>query len=285
MEGGQRTRGICKETFPGKPLVSVITPTLNSAASLERTIQSVLGQTYDNVEYIVIDGLSGDATPDIIARYEDRIAYWISEPDTGIFAAMNKGLSLARGELVGIINSDDWYVPHAVEDVVGAYRDDPRAGVFHGDLFVVDSKGEVIDEAESGEKGIFSRNTFKHPACFLTREAYGRFGLFREDFPTVADYELLLRLYTAGVAFHHIDQPLAYFSLGGVSDTRNFRKYRENYAVRREYGILSDYEYYLLLLFLPLRVAAYRLKQALFHGFFGGEGDHAVVRAYRRLRS
>ena len=284
MQGGLRNRGVNRSSRAGKPLFSVITPTLNDAASLRRTIESVLAQTYDNIEYIIIDGGSSDGTMDILAAYEDRIDYWVSEPDAGIFAAMNKGIRLARGELVGIINADDWYVPHAVEEVVRAYGEDPRAGMFYGGMFVIDRLGKVIDEVAGGMKGMFSRNTFNHPACFLPMDTYESFGLYREDIVNVADYELFLRLYFGGAAFHHIDETLAYYSLGGQSDVFRYQTYRDNYRVRRQYGILSDYEYGLLMLFVPLRVAAYKLRELLIYRVLGNRRDHPVIRSYRRLK-
>lgn len=123
LQGGRRIRNIEKVSRSSEPLVSIITVVFNGEKYLEQTILSVLNQTYSNIEYIIIDGGSSDATLDIINKYTDKIDYWVSEPDSGIYDAMNKGISLATGQLIGIINSDDWYELDAVEEIVRAYKD------------------------------------------------------------------------------------------------------------------------------------------------------------------
>src|ERR1700742_4639960 len=110
MQGGLRLKGIKKQSEIDNPLVSVVTVVYNGAKHLEQTINSVLNQSHKNVEYIIIDGGSTDGTLDIIKRYEDKIDYWQSERDGGIYFAMNKGVSLAKGELIGILNADDFYL-------------------------------------------------------------------------------------------------------------------------------------------------------------------------------
>lgn len=141
-EGGLRVNGrFSARSEEGRPLVSVVTVCLNSEKYLEETIESVLGQTYEKIEYIIVDGGSGDGTLDIIRRYQDRIAYWLSEPDGGIFDAMNKGISLSTGELVGLINSDDRYFPYTVEEVVRVSGEDPGAQVYYGSMHIIDREG------------------------------------------------------------------------------------------------------------------------------------------------
>ena len=116
------------------PLVSIITVTYNAEKYLEQTIKSVISQSYKNIEYIIIDGMSSDGTVDIIKRYQKYIAHFSSEPDKGIYDAMNKGIKKANGELIGIINSSDFYEPDAVETVVSAYLQNKGAGIFHGNI-------------------------------------------------------------------------------------------------------------------------------------------------------
>ena len=108
-EGGLRMQGYLKKAYEHKPLISIVTVVLNDAKHLEQAIKSVLGQTYDNIEYLIIDGGSTDGTLDIIRKHEKAIDYWVSEPDSGIYDAMNKGVSLATGDLIALLNSDDWY--------------------------------------------------------------------------------------------------------------------------------------------------------------------------------
>jgi len=121
------------------PLVSIITVVFNGERYLEQTIEAVLGQTYTNVEYIVVDGGSSDCTVDILRKYEGCIDYWVSEPDAGIYDAMNKGLSLASGQIVGIINADDYYDKDACLNVVQQFIADPEIGLIHGAMRVLDS--------------------------------------------------------------------------------------------------------------------------------------------------
>ena len=109
QEGGTRNRGELKRSVSNQPLISIITVVRNGEVHLEEAIKSVLNQSYGNIEYVVIDGNSTDSTLDIIRKYEDRIDYWISEPDKGISDAFNKGIALCKGEWIGIINADDWY--------------------------------------------------------------------------------------------------------------------------------------------------------------------------------
>ncbi|HKC67578.1 MAG TPA: glycosyltransferase family 2 protein, partial [Bacteroidia bacterium] len=133
MQGGIRLKGAEKQSGSGNPLVSVITVVYNGAKHLEQTINSVLDQEYKNVEYIIIDGGSADGTIDIIKRYEDKVDYWQSERDGGIYFAMNKGISLAKGELIGILNADDFYLPDTVRKVVDADKF-AKADIYYGDM-------------------------------------------------------------------------------------------------------------------------------------------------------
>lgn len=112
------------------PLISIITVVYNGEKYLEQTIQSVINQTYKNIEYIVIDGGSTDGTLDIIKKYEEHISYWVSESDKGLYDAMNKGIGVAKGELIGMINSDDWYELEAVEIMAEAYKNNPTKVYF-----------------------------------------------------------------------------------------------------------------------------------------------------------
>jgi len=116
-EGGLRTRDYFKQSYPGRPLISIVTVVYNGAKHLEQTILSVLKQSYPNVEYLIIDGGSTDGTLEIIRQYEEAIDYWISETDKGIYDAMNKGISLASGDYIVFLNADDWYERGAIESV------------------------------------------------------------------------------------------------------------------------------------------------------------------------
>ena len=179
-EGGLRTKGYFKKSFNDNPLVSVITAVFNCHEYLEQTIQSVLNQTYDNVEYIVIDGGSTDGTIDIIRKYEQVIDYWVSEPDSGIAAAWNKGIVASTGDIIGLINSDDWYELNAVADVVRLLMQDRATGLIHGNRRQWNELGtKVLGVARPPLKKVppFSRSPVSHPTCFVRRQIYQRYGL------------------------------------------------------------------------------------------------------------
>ncbi len=218
-EGGLRKEGIFKKGTPSRPLVSIITPTFNRRETLLHTMESVLHQTYSPVEYIVVDGGSQDGTVELLERYSDRIDYWVSERDEGVFDAMNKGVRLSRGEIIGIINSDDWYAPDTVEKVVENWKEDPRLNVFFGDAVVI-LKGERFAFLR---KGSFERFPYEmslnHPTCFLTRDTYQRWGYFDTRFRYAADYEFFLRIYFAGAKFKYIPSTLAYVRKGGLTES------------------------------------------------------------------
>ena len=135
QNGGLRTKGITKTSTPEKPLITVVTVVYNGAATLEQTIQSVVNQTYDNVEYIIIDGASTDGTLDIIKKYEDRIDYWQSEPDKGIYDAMNKGLDLATGDFLIFLGADDLiFAPTTFQNIAMSLID--RDKNYYGDVYL-----------------------------------------------------------------------------------------------------------------------------------------------------
>ena len=200
--------------------ISVITVCRNSAATIEQTIRSVLGQTYPDIEYIIIDGGSTDGTLDIIRHYEDRIEKWVSEPDGGLYDAMNKGIRMATGDIIGIINSDDWYAPGTVTAAVRAFGERPEADLVHGDLFYVTGTGcaykgkrleRLLPDGYAAQ--------FYHPTFFVRREVYEACGLFDCRYPHAADVDFVYRLHFAQVNACYSPQDVAYFRLGGVSSS------------------------------------------------------------------
>ncbi len=198
--------------------VSIITPCLNSEKTIEDTIKSVLNQTYKNIEYIVVDGGSSDRTMEIVKKYEPlfqgRMRY-VSEPDKGIYNAMNKGIKMSTGSLIGIINSDDYYESYTIEHVVNSMSAD-KYQVLYGWLRVLQRKHFVkyiqTTHLEFPDKAV------AHPTCFVSRDVYRKYGLFLESLKLSADYEFLLRLYKSeAVKFILLPEVLANFRLGGAS--------------------------------------------------------------------
>ena len=207
-------------------LISVITVCYNSEKTIRDTIESVLNQTYGQVEYLVIDGRSTDRTVAIAREYAPRFAakgyrYTIvSEPDRGIYDAMNKGIRMAAGEIVGIINSDDWYEPDALETVSRTYAEEPF-DIFYADIRLIKYNGKTLIKHSRLEKHPSSRN-WNHPTTFITRQTYQECGLFAcKGF--YDDYDLVLRIRRAGKKVVIRNRVLANFRCGGVSNAKGLK--------------------------------------------------------------
>jgi glycosyltransferase involved in cell wall biosynthesis len=178
---------------------SVITPSYNQAAFLERTIKSVISQNYPNLEYIIIDGGSTDGSVDLIKKYEDKISYWISEKDKGQSHAFNKGLERATGEIIGWINSDDIYYPNAIKECAKIFENRPDADAIFSNYNFIDENDNVLKTRKEipydykiylWSKGCYHANC----AGFFRRKCFENFGGLREDLQYAMDYEFYLRL-------------------------------------------------------------------------------------------
>ena len=219
--------------------VSIITVCLNSAATIRQTIESVLNQTYTNIEYIIIDGKSTDGTLDIIREYiplfEGRLQY-ISEKDSGIYSAMNKGIKLSTGSLIGIINSDDYYENDAVEKIVRHMTND-KYQVVYGYCRLI-KNNRITGILKNGHE-ILAQRMIPHPTCFVTRWVYRDFGLFLTTFKIASDYELMFRLYYSGkVTFIQIKDVIANFRVGGACfDFKRVK--REDAVIKYHYKVIS----------------------------------------------
>ncbi|WP_035321987.1 glycosyltransferase family 2 protein [Peribacillus kribbensis] len=228
-----------------EPLISIITVCYNSKLTIERTFKSILNQSYRNLEYIVIDGNSTDGTAGLVKQYQEvfennGITYkWISEPDNGIYDAMNKGIASAQGELIGIINSDDYYEESALRIIAQEYSKDNSYDVYHGLLKYHDSgKLSMIKGAVSD---VLPRHMIEHPTCFLKKETYKQYGVFNCKYKYVADYELLCRIRKNGGKFKLIDKVIANFYDGGAGNT--FKSVVEALKLRYEYQFINRKEY------------------------------------------
>lgn len=221
--------------------VSIITVCYNSEKTIERTIKSVLDQTYKNIEYLIIDGASTDGTMDIVNPYRavfgERLKV-VSEKDDGIYFAMNKGIDLSTGELIGIINSDDWYEKDAVEKVIRAYEadHDNKYTVYYGKTAIVQD-GKVIQISMSDHNRL-EEKMISHPSCFVTKEAYTKLGAYNTKYVSVADYDLMLRYKRTGkVSFVPLDAHIANFTMGGMSSTG--KAYIDLLRLKMDYGTIS----------------------------------------------
>lgn len=214
-----------------QPLVSIITIVFNGEQYLEQTIQSVLQQSYPHIEYIIIDGGSSDGTVDIIKKYEQGLAYWISEKDKGVSDAFNKGIEKAKGEIIGLINADDWYERDTVKKVVEAIS---SYDVCYGDLrYWKKEKPEVVFTGD--HRYLQHEMTLNHPTVFIRRSIYQQFGQFDLAYKYAMDYDLLLRLKLKGCRFIHIPEVLANMRWEGISDQQWLKACREVSAIKNKY--------------------------------------------------
>jgi glycosyltransferase involved in cell wall biosynthesis len=200
------------------PTLSVVTVVLNDAANLEETIRSVLSQNFPDLEYVIVDGGSTDGTLDVIRRYEDRIDYWVSEPDKGVYDAMNKGIRKCRGELIKIINSGDVLRSGAVARVFAEIeRNEEFQGcVMRSHLDLIDLDGKVIDVIDSGCVSRFYPSIL-HPSWYVPKAVYDKVGLYNADFAIAADYEFYRRALNHSVRFETLPESLVGFRVGGIS--------------------------------------------------------------------
>ncbi|WP_435356990.1 glycosyltransferase family 2 protein [Emticicia sp. SJ17W-69] len=204
--------------------ISIVTAAFNSAATIKDTIESVLSQDYPNIEYIVADGGSKDGTVEILKSYGDQIK-WISEKDSGIYDAMNKGVKMATGDAIGVVGSDDFYPDNqAISKVVKAFNES-KADSVYGDLHYVDAvnTNKIVRNWKSGT---YDRQRFlngwmpPHTAFFLKKSAYDTYGLYDTTYRSAGDYELMLRmLYKHHVSSFYIPEVLMKMRIGGDSNS------------------------------------------------------------------
>jgi glycosyltransferase involved in cell wall biosynthesis len=215
----------------------VITVVFNGERYLRDTIQSVLGQTYKNIEYIIIDGGSTDATLDIIREYDDQIDYWVSESDAGIYDAMNKGVMLARGDIIGILNSDDYYELDAVDQAVIQLNQDENM-IIHGAMNYFQSNDFAFRlNSEHTSRENLKRMVELHPTMFVPASIYNEVGLYDLDFPSIADWDFAIRCHRRGIKFTYLDSVLTNFRLGGESSRTTVDRAREKWRLRKTYGL------------------------------------------------
>lgn len=199
------------------PKITIITITYNSEKTVRETLESVRKQQYKNLEYLIIDGGSKDSTLKIVEEYEDIVTNIVSEPDNGISDAMNKGIRLASGDLIGIIHSDDCLAEGALNRLAQSWND--NSDVYYGHVLVMDEESNPIHilKAQQDLHGMEYGFRIIHPATFVTKQAYQKYGVFDLNYKCAMDYDLLLRFYKAGANFKYIDTVLAHYRIGGTN--------------------------------------------------------------------
>lgn len=238
--------------------ISIITATYNSAATVEDTLKSIAAQSYPAIEHIIVDGLSKDNTLEIVARYP-HVAKVVSEKDKGIYDAMNKGVRAAEGAIVGILNSDDLYANEKVLEKVMQLFNDPAVDAVYGDLQYVaaDNISKVVRNWEAGN---YSLRSFyfgwmpPHPAFFVRRELYEKYGHFLLELRTAADYEIMLRfLLKHQVKAAYLPELLVKMRAGGASNASLKHRLNANKEDRRAWDLNGIKPYFFTLWLKPLR--------------------------------
>jgi glycosyltransferase involved in cell wall biosynthesis len=226
-----------------KPLVSIITPSFNQGVWLEKAIQSVLCQTYPNIEYIIIDGGSNDGSKEIIEQNQDKLAYWQSKPDKGQTDALNIGFSKAKGDLIAYLNADDLYFPTAVEGIVNAYEVNQEFGIYYGLCRTIDSVGTEI-EGLQGDQTKFN-NLVKNgmlpymfqPACFFNKQYLTNEDFVNPKYKYAFDFDLILSLAkTKSVLF--LNREIASYRVHDKSKSylHKIEAYKEKLSIQEKYN-------------------------------------------------
>lgn len=224
------------------PKVTVVTPSYNQGRFIEETIQSVLKQTYPNVEYIIVDGDSTDETHSILKKYESAIEKIIIEPDEGQSDAINKGFRVASGELIGWLNSDDMLLPHAIELTVVRYRRYPMASLFYGDLEIVDQTGRRIGNSKRQKhltlsKLLNDRIGLVQPGSFYPASMVKKVGGLCKEFYLLMDLDLWLCLLKHGDGFHVGGKVAQFRRHSGAKSSEPLDKYfSESLVIHRKHG-------------------------------------------------
>jgi glycosyltransferase involved in cell wall biosynthesis len=233
-------------------IISVITVSYNSAETIADTIKSVSSQDYNNFEYIVIDGGSSDGTQDMVRSFGNKISKFVSEPDNGIYDAINKGIRIASGDIIGILNSDDFFCSNDILKIVARNFEDNEIDAIYGDVQFVDktNTSRIVRYYSSAH---FNPDKFRfgfmpaHPSFYARRELFEKFGYYKTDYKIAADYELLIRfLNVNGIKSRYVNMPFVSMRRGGVSNRSflsNIILNKEILRACRENGLKTNYLY------------------------------------------
>lgn len=232
------------------PFFTVITVVRNGDKTLQQCIDSIKSQSFRDLEYLIIDGGSTDNTLKIIESNSEIIDYCISEPDNGIYSAMNKALQISRGKFIGILNSDDFYQPDTLNKVREIILKNPETSIIYGALRYLSNMRleHFIHFQELDKKMIF------HPTCFVSRECYRRVGNFNTRYRIAADYEFMMRCRNLNAKFTGTLEVLANFSEGGVSSRHKLRSIFETAVIRVKYSNTSNYKIFANVLYVLVAV-------------------------------
>lgn len=237
--------------------ISLITVTYNAQKTLDRCIESVVSQNYTNIEYIIVDGASTDGTLQIVTRYNQYIDFFVSEQDSGIYDAMNKGIKMATGDIVGVLNADDVFTNDDILSNVALAFSEQHTDVLYGDLNYINHKGTLVRKWKAGKyrPGLFNWGWMPpHPTFYCKRLLFDCYGLYDLQFGTAGDYELMLRfIHTNKAPVYYLQKVMVTMALGGVSN-KNYRNriaaWRNDFSAMRKNNVTIAQ---LCVIFKPLR--------------------------------
>lgn len=212
------------------PKVTIITSCFNREATIAQAIESVLSQDYSNIEYIIIDGASTDKSLDIIKKYENKITKIVSEPDSGMYEALNKGIRLATGEIIGLLHSDDFlYAQDTISKIVASFQKTNADFIYGNGLFVDQIKTDKV--IRNWKSGKYSKWKVKHgwlplhPTCYIKKSCMDNLGLYDESYKIAADSDFLVRyLYEANLNVYYLNEYIVRMRMGGLSTDKKRRK-------------------------------------------------------------
>ncbi|MCZ7399981.1 MAG: glycosyltransferase family 2 protein [Candidatus Methanoperedens sp.] len=247
--------------------VSVITVCYNAEEFIEQAINSVLDQTYENIEYLIIDGNSSDNTVSIINKYKDKIHYFLSEPDKGIYEAMNKGIKAASGDILYFLNSDDiFYDKYVVENIVKMFKLNDEIELLYGPILIKDSftNESFVKTHENISKSFFIYDTICHQGIFFKADTFKKCGLFDDTYKIVGDYEWLLRaFYKYDIKRKYYRSVIAIFRFGGMSCSKEFSELHAKEWRRAFNKYFNKFEFYKYMFILLIKKILIRPKRIL----------------------
>ena len=239
LQGGLRVKGIFKQSDNLKPLISVITVVVNGEKYLEKAILSIAEQTYDNVEYIIIDGGSTDGTLDIISKHEGLIDFWISEKDSGLYNAMNKGIKLSKGDFIGFVGSDDFLYKNSLEKLAKVAKNE-NIDYTVGPVDIIDDSGKLIEKILvlpnflSKKRFIFDM-AMHHLSFYVNRKIIDKVGNFDESFKIRSDYDMTINVISASKKKFNFIDSVGSFREGGLSGS--YKSYFESFSILRKHKV------------------------------------------------
>ncbi len=218
--------------------LSIITINRNNAKGLKKTLESVASQTCRDFEHIIIDGASTDGSVDVIKEYVaspagKNVSYWVSEPDSGIYNAMNKGIKKATGDFIEILNSGDSFTADVLAELIPIAKQNPDKILYGA---VNDIKNGIFEKVEGRSAELLPRNMIAHQTCFVPRYIYENYGLYDETLSITSDYDLFLKFYTNHVPFYYTNKIIVDYDCTGISSTNIDKVIKENDIIRKRYG-------------------------------------------------